>query len=178
MEIWYTITGGIDANTAHGLVTWVNAQIYNSNITKLTLFLSSGGGDIDSAIRIHAYLKGLPFETEIIGFSQIDSAANLIFLGGSNRKALKGCRFFLHEGSFNIGNQAAALHVHEETLRVLQELLKRSIEIISKETKKTKDEISSILREGQIYTTQQALDFGIATEIIDKLPNKPNTPNP
>lgn len=176
MELWYTITGGIDVNTAQNLIAWVNGQIYNSRITRLTLFLSSTGGDIDSAIRIYTYLKGLPFEVEIIGFSQIDSAANTIFLAGEKRKALKGCRFFLHEGSFTIANQTAALHTHEEMLTVLKELLNRNIEIIASETKKNKKDIADILRDGKIYSTQEALDFGIATEIIDKLPNTPVKP--
>lgn len=174
MNIWYTITGGIDVNVANSLITWVNTQIYQSNVTKLTLFISSTGGDIDSAIRVYSYLKGLPIQVETIGFSQIDSAANTIFLAGSNRKALQGCRFFLHEGTFTIGNQTAVMHAHEETLTILRELLKRNTNIIATETKKTEDEIKQILRDGKIFTANEAIDFGIATEVIDKLPNTPN----
>lgn len=174
MEIWYTITGAIDPNTAQQLIVWVNQQIYNAKISKLTVFLSSTGGDVDSAIRIYTFLKGLPFKVQTIGFSQIDSAANLIFLGGTTRTALKGCRFFLHEGSFTIGNQTAPLHGHEETLTVLKELLKRNVEIIAAETSKSSEEISGILREGKIYSTKTAVDFGIVNEIIDKLPATPN----
>lgn len=174
MEIWYTITGAIDPNTAQQLIVWVNGQIYTSKVSKLTIFLSSVGGDIDSAIRIYSYLKGLPIEVETIGFSQIDSAANTIFLAGKNRKALRGCRFFLHEGTFTIGNQTAVLHAHEETLTVLRELLKRNIEIISNETGKDPKQIADVLREGKIYSTQEALNFGIVTEIIDKLPGSPS----
>lgn len=174
MEIWYTITGGIDPNTAHQLITWVNGQLYNNDqVKKLVVFISSGGGDIDSAIRIYSYLKGLPIEVETVGFSQIDSAANTIFLAGSVRKALKGCRFFLHEGTFTIGNQTAVLHAHEETLVVLRELLKRNIEIIASETGKEQKQIGDILREGKIYTTKEALEFGLATESIEKLPLSP-----
>lgn len=176
MNIWYTITGGIDPNTAHQLVTWVNSQIFDGRVSKLTVFLSSIGGDVDSAIRIYAYLKGLPIEVETIGFSQIDSAANTIFLAGKVRKALDGCRFFLHEGTFTIGNQTASLHAHEETLTVLKELLKRNIEIIAVETKKDVKKIGDILKDGKIYSTKEALDFGIATEIIKNLPNSPNNP--
>src|SRR3989338_8002920 len=58
-EIWYTITGPIAVNTAHELITWVNAQIYNLPIKRLKLIISSNGGDIDSAIRIYVYLKSL-----------------------------------------------------------------------------------------------------------------------
>lgn len=43
-EQWYTITGGIDVNTAHNLITYVNGQIYGSNIKKLKILISSGAG--------------------------------------------------------------------------------------------------------------------------------------
>ena len=170
MHIWYTLTGRIDPNISHQLISWTNGQLFNGQITKLTIFLSSTGGDVDSALRIYSFLKGLPIEVEIIGFSQIDSAANTVFLAGSKRKALAGCRFFLHEGTFNIGNQGAALHVHEETINILQELLKRNIAVISKETGKSIKIVRNVLREGKILSTKQALDFGLVTEIIDKLP--------
>ncbi|MCK9578005.1 ATP-dependent Clp protease proteolytic subunit [bacterium] len=173
MNIWYTITGGIDPNVAQGLIAWVNGQVYDGQVTKLTLFLSSVGGDIDSAIRIYSFLKGLPIEVEIIGFSQIDSAANTIFLASKNRKALKGCRFFLHEGTFTIGNQTATLHAHEETLTVLRELLNRNVKIISTETQKTESEIAQILKEGKIFNAKEAFDFGIVTEILERLPDSP-----
>jgi len=170
-EIWFTITGVIDPNTAQQLTGFVNSQVFNNQtLSKLKVFISSIGGDIDSAIRIFYYLKGLPLEVETIGFSQIDSAANTIFLAGSVRKALKGCRFFLHEGTFTIGNPIASLHAHEETLTVLKTLLKRNIEIIATATGKKEKVISKILQEGKIYSAKEALDFGIVTEIIDKLP--------
>ena len=105
MEDWYTITGNIDANTAHQLITYVNGQIYRTDIKKLKLLISSGGGDVDSAIRIYSYLKALDIEIETIAFSQIDSAANIIYAAGNKRIAIKGCRFFLHEGTFTTGAQ-------------------------------------------------------------------------
>jgi len=178
MTIWYTITGAIDQNTANGLITWVNSQLYSGNVSRLVVFLSSGGGDIDAAIRLYHYLKGIPIEVEIVGFSQIDSAANTIFLAGTKRKALQGCRFFLHEGTFYTNNTSAVLHVHEETLTIFRELLKRTIEIIATETSKSKEEITKILSEGKFYSAEEAVKFGLATEVISKLPMSPNVVPP
>jgi len=177
MNIWYTITGGIDSNTAHQLITWVNSQIYQGTITKLTIFISSGGGDIDSAIRAYHFLKGLPVEVETIGISQIDSAANTIFLAGQNRKALNGCRFFLHEGTFTIGNPSASLHSLEETLTILKALENRNIEIVVRETGKNEQEIKNAMVDGKILTSQEAVEFGLATEVISQLPNGPSRPS-
>ncbi|HRH26337.1 MAG TPA: ATP-dependent Clp protease proteolytic subunit [Candidatus Paceibacterota bacterium] len=168
--LWYVITGAIDTRVAHDLITWASEQVYAKQASQLTVFISSTGGDVDSAIRMYAYLKALPIEVNTIGFTQIDSAANTIFLAGKKRSALQGCRFFLHEGTYTIGNQTASLHSHEETLTVLKELLKRNIEIIASETGKTNKEIADTLRESKILTAKQAVEYGIATDIITKLP--------
>jgi ATP-dependent protease ClpP protease subunit len=177
MEQWYTITGQIDANTAHQLTMWINNQLYNGTITKLRLIISSGGGDMDSAIRAYSYLKAAPFEVETIAFSQIDSAANIIYLSGSNRVAIKGCRFLFHEGIFTIGLPNNTLHNHEENLRIFTELNKKHIDILSSESGQTRTRIEEMLKNGEILTTETAKELGFVHEIKEKLPlNSPRNP--
>ncbi len=169
-EIWYTLTGSIDANGVNQLLVWLGSQIYSQPVKRLKLLLSSGGGDMDSAIRAYAFLKALPVEVTTIGFSQVDSAAVIIFLAGKKRQAVKGCRFLLHEGTFTFFNPTATMSVHKETLAILSELLKRNIEIIGEETGKSKDEVAKALQESTILTTADAKKFGLVQEIIEKLP--------
>ncbi|MEK7471375.1 MAG: ATP-dependent Clp protease proteolytic subunit [Patescibacteria group bacterium] len=169
-EQWYTITGGIDVNTANNLIIYVNGQIYGSNIKKLKILISSPGGDVDSAIRIYSYLKALSIEVETIAFSQIDSAANIIYSAGSKRIAIKGCRFFLHEGTFTTGAQTTTLHNHEESLAIFQDLLKRHIGILSKETGQKEKEINKLLQKSTILSAEKAKDLGLVHEILEKLP--------
>lgn len=169
-EQWYTITGAIDVNTAHSLITYVNGQIYNSEIKKLKIIISSNGGDIDSAIRIYSYLKALSIEVETIAFSQIDSAANIIYVAGNKRIAIKGCRFFLHEGTFTTGAQTTTLHNHEEALTLFKELSKKHVGILSKETGKKEKEITELLIKSTILTAEKAKDIGLVHEILEKLP--------
>ena len=170
MEDWYTITGTIDTNTANSLITYINGQLYRTNINKLKLLISSGGGDVDSAIRIYSYLKALPIEIETIGLSQIDSAANIIFSAGNKRFAIKGCRFFLHEGTFTIGTQSTTLHNHQESMLIITELLKKHINILAKETGKTEKEINKLLKESTVLTAEKAKELGLVTDIVEKLP--------
>jgi len=170
-EIWYTLTGNIDPNVVGTAITWINGQIYNTpGLEQIKFLVSSTGGDIDSAIRLHDYLKALPLKVETIGFGQVDSAAVTIFLAGENRIAVKGCRFTIHEGTYNIGQPSAPLHVHEETLRLFHTLLERNIEIIAYDTGKTKTKIKSIAKIGEGLSCEKAKELGVVTEIVDKLP--------
>ncbi len=169
-EQWYTITGGIDINTAHNLITYINGQIYGSNIKKLKILISSPGGDVDSAIRIYSYLKALSIEIETIALSQIDSAANIIYSAGAKRIAIKGCRFFLHEGTFTTGTQTTTLHNHEEVLAIFKELLKKHISILAKETGKEEKQINELLQNSTILSAEKAKELGLVHEILEKLP--------
>jgi len=169
-EQWYTITGGIDFNTAHNLITNINNLIYGSDIERLKIIISSPGGDIDAAIRIYSYLKALSIEVETIALSQIDSAANIIYVAGNKRIAIKGCRFFLHEGTFTTGAQTTTLHNHEESLTIFKELMKRHISIIAKESGQTEKEIKKLLQDSTILTAEKAKSLGLVHEILEKLP--------
>lgn len=169
-EQWYTITGGIDFNTAHNLIAYVNGQLYSSNIKRLKIIISSGGGDVDSAVRIYAYLKALSIEVETIAFSQIDSAANIIYAAGTKRIAIKGCRFFLHEGTFTTGAQTTTLHNHEEALLIFKELLNKHVSILAKESGKTVKDINKLLATSTILSTEEAKQLGLVHEILEKLP--------
>ena len=100
MEAYYTLTGLIDAKIVADCILWINNQFLTNNLKKLKFFISSVGGDVDSAIRLYDFLKALPIEIEMIGFMQVDSAANIIYLSGKKRIAIKNCRFLLHQGSF------------------------------------------------------------------------------
>jgi len=174
-NIWYTIAGEIKKDeTAQVLIGWANNQIYNFPETeKLVLFISSKGGDLDTAIRIYSYLKGLPIEVETIGFGQIDSAAIVIFLSGKNRMALAESRFILHRSMYSIGLQSSPIEIYEQTVSILRELNDKHIQIIAKETSKTPKEIESVMIDGKILSPEKAMKLGIVTEIITELPKSP-----
>src|SRR5205085_8826108 len=121
MELCYAITGNIDPNTLTQLVNTVNSQLCTNNVGILKVLISSGGGDVDTAINIYSYLKNVPIEVETIGFGQIDSAAILIFLAGKRRYAVKDTRFFLHEISLNVQRQGVHLTAIEESRTILGE---------------------------------------------------------
>jgi ATP-dependent protease ClpP protease subunit len=182
MEIWYSLTGGIDPNVVNQAIGWINGQIYNTpGLNKIKFLISSTGGDGDSAIRLYDYLKALPVQVDTIGFGQVDSAAITIFLAGENRIAVKDCRFIIHEGIYNIAQPSAPMHLHEEVLSLFNEISRRNTSIIVKETKRKVEEIKKLAKEGKPLTCEEAKKIGLVTEIVEKLPlvsQIPPTPQP
>lgn len=173
-ELWYTYSGDIDKKTTADTLLWLSNQLHSQgqSITKLRFFISSGGGDMDSAISLYDYLKAFPSTVETIGFGRVESAAVLIFLAGSKRSAVKDCRFLLHEGLYTVGQPTNTLQMHQETLNLFKTLLDRMTEIVAKETGHEKAKIAKILRKGRTLTAVEAKDLGLVQKIIDEIPQR------
>jgi len=170
MEIWYTVTGDIEKRTAQDAIEWINEQLYSKPIQRLRVLVASGGGDLDSGLNLHMYLKALPFEVETIGFGKVDASAIPIFLGGAKRIAVDGCQFFFHEGRYTIQDQTAPLHAHEESLSVFKRNLHETVYIIARETKNDTEVVAKMLRKSKIMTAAEAKEFGLCHTIVSTLP--------
>ncbi len=170
MEIWYTMTGEIEKKAAQDSIQWINDQLYTKPVTHLRFLVASSGGDIDTGTNLYMYLKSLPIEVETIGFGVVDAAAALIFLGGKRRLAVDGCRFFFHEGEYTMKLQTASLSTHEESLSIFRRNLHEMIYIIARESNNDTETVAQMLKRSKIMQTQEAFDFGLATEIIETLP--------
>lgn len=170
MEIWYTLSGEIDTRAAQETIQWINGELYSKPVARLRLLVASGGGDMDSGVNLHMYLKALPFDVETIGFGKVDAAAIPVFLGGKNRIAVKGCQFFFHEGRYTIADQTAPIHAHEEVLSVFRRNLHETIYIIARATGNDTEAIAHMLRRSKIMNAGEAKDFGLCHDIVETLP--------
>jgi ATP-dependent protease ClpP protease subunit len=170
MEIWFTFTGDIKKEAVQEAIQWINGELYSKPVKRLKFLIASSGGDIDSGVNLHMYLKALPVDVETIGFGKVDAAAIPIFLGGTKRFAVQGCQFFFHEGRYTIGDQTAPIHVHEEAVSIFKRNLHETIYIIARETGNDTEVVANMLRRSKIMTAQEALEFGLCHEIIAQLP--------
>lgn len=172
MEIWYTLTGDIDKKAIQEAILTVNAELYSKPITRLRVLIASGGGDIDSGVNMHAYLRALPVDVETIGFGKVDAAAIPVFLAGSRRIAVRGCQFFFHEGRYTVADATAPIHVHEEAVSIFRRDLHDTIYIIARESGNDTEVVAAMLRRSKIMNADEAAEFGLCHEIIDTLPLK------
>ncbi len=170
MEIWYTLTGMVDKREVQDAISWINSEIYSKPVKQLRFLLAAGGGEIGSGINLYTYLKALPIEVETIAFGEVDVAATLIFLGGTKRVVVDGCRFFFREGRYTIIDQTASVHAHEEAVSVFRREQNEMTYIIANETKNDTELVAQMLRRSKTMQSDEALAFGLANELIDKLP--------
>lgn len=172
MEIWYTLTGDIDKKGVQESIGYINGELYSKPVTSMKFLLASGGGDIGAGVDLYTYLHALPIDVETIGFGEVDAAAALVFLGGKKRIAVENCHFFFHEGRYTIEDRTAPVHTHEEAISVFKRELHNMIYIIARETNNDTEVVAQMLRRSKIMRADEALEFSLVHEIVEKLPLK------
>jgi ATP-dependent Clp protease protease subunit len=172
-EQWYTFLGNIDSNGVTAAILAIQGVLVGQvKVDRVRFFVSSLGGDGDSAARLYYYLKALPLDVETIGFGQVDSCAILLLLAGRRRFLVEGCRVTMHDGMYTIGNQNAPLDSHEETLRLFRSMRDRNVDIIAAETRKVREEVVHAMRQATIMNAAEAKAFGLVDAVIKTLPVK------
>jgi ATP-dependent Clp protease protease subunit len=155
----------IDFGSVNQLVQIVDAQIKNG-AHKITILLSSNGGDPSSAFTAYNYLRGVSAEITTFNVGNVDSAAATVYCAGHNRYALQGTRFLLHGNSSVIpGNTMMDAAALEANLQILKNLNEMTASVIANTTNKKQADIQNMLRGQTIFTPEEAKTFGLVQEI-------------
>lgn len=172
---YYDLTGEITEGKIQELIHFFNSKIIDENYSDtFTIFISSEGGDIDSAIRVFDFLKIIKNKVFTVGFGQIDSAAIIIFLSGDRRVVIPKTRFRFHEATYNVHQEKSSLVVFEEKVSLFKELDNRMKEIVVSETGINKKKVFEMYNKGVILNSQKAKDLGVVHEIVQELPKPIN----
>jgi len=121
----------VDQRVTNVLVAYL-VELQLIGATKLTLAISSQGGNVVSGVTIYNLLMSMPFVIETHNFGNVDSIANVIFLAGSKRYANPTATFMFHGVGFN-GNATERLEEKNllEKLDVIKSEHKRISRLIA-----------------------------------------------
>ncbi len=144
-------------------------QLYVDPNVKVTLYISSTGGDIDSAIRFYDFVKATRLNLNTVGFGQVDSAAIILFLSGKEKTLIENCRVRFHPPTYNGPQQSQVISVQSETTNFLRQIDDRYFEILAAELPKVKN-IRKTFDKGKILSTDEALKMQFATRVEKTLP--------
>jgi len=167
-EIYLNFNVAID-NQAAQLLFKIIPDILSQDFKRINFLISSPGGNVDSGIAIYNFLKGLPVEVYTHNYGSCDSIAALIFCAGKKRLTVSNSRFLIH----GIGVTIEKERFDENKLKELLGSLKNQRETISKiiatECQKELKDVEKDLLEGKIMDPEEAIEYGLATEIKDRL---------
>lgn len=139
-------------------------------INKLTLLISSPGGEVFQGLTAYNFLKGVPLEITTHNFGSADSIGVVLFCSGTRRLSVPHARFLLH-GVQSRFPQPINLEEKqlEEKLKGLQIDMGNIARVIADTVKKTQEEVLQDMLNRTTLYPEQAMEYGLVHEIRSEL---------
>lgn len=137
---------------------------------KLSLLISTPGGDVFQGLSAYNFLKGIPLEITTHNFGSADSIGVVLFCAGSRRLSVPHARFLLHGVQCNF-HQPASLEEKqlEERLKGLQIDMGNIARVIADTVKKDKEHVLQDMLNRTTLYPEQAIEYGLVHEIKSEL---------
>ena len=137
----------------------------------INFFINSPGGVVTAGMAIYDTLQFIKPDVSTIVMGQACSMGSLLAQAGApgKRKILPNARHMIHQPSGGAGGQATDMEIQvKEILKMKQNLTQIYVKHNSKG--KTFDEFYAAMERDNFMSAQEALDFGLVDEIIEKRP--------
>lgn len=137
---------------------------------EIKLYINSPGGDVHSGLAVYDCIRLIssPVTTVCIGTSA--SMGAILYIAGEKRLMLPHSRIMIHDPSFSGGNLGGKKPMEIQTeLQTLIDVRTQLCDIISERTGKTVEEIYEVTKTDTYFNADEAIEFGLATEKINKL---------
>ncbi len=130
MDLRFDFIGPINDDN---ILTLRNYIFQNSEITSLTINISSLGGSVYSGITIYNLLKQMPFPITTHNLGEVASSAILLYLAGTTRTAETISKFMIHPLSIGVNGDLPYYKV-QELLNNIDADITNYLNIVNKET--------------------------------------------
>lgn len=137
---------------------------------EIKLYINSPGGDVHSGLAVYDCIRLIssPVTTICIGTSA--SMGAILYIAGEKRLMLPHSRIMIHDPSFSGGNLGGKKPLEIQTeLQTLIDVRTQLCDIISERTGKTVEEIYEVTKTDTYFNADEAIEFGLAIEKINKL---------
>ena len=132
------------------------------------LYINSPGGSITAGMAIYDTMQFIKNKVETICIGQAASMAAFLLLAGTKGKrfALPNSRILIHQPSMGgLSGQATDIDIHAREILRIREITNN---IMAKHTGQPLELIERDVERDFIMNAQQAMEYGIVDEIIDR----------
>jgi len=140
----------------------------------ISLYINSPGGVVTSGLAIYDTMQYIRPDVATICIGQAASAGSLLLCAGApgKRFALPHARVMTHQPSGGFQGQATDIEIHAREIMAVK---RRLNEIYVRHTGQSLADVERIMERDTFMSAEQAKEFGIVDEVIDKRPYKPKT---
>ena len=137
------------------------------DLDEITIYINSPGGEVISGLAIYDYIKIMQSPVRTVCIGDAASMGAIIFLAGEKREMLPHTRILIHDPSYgHLDVSGKKPHEIQRGVDSLNKVRETLAEIISEKTGKDVDEIYGITAEDNYFTAEEAIEFGLATDIF------------
>ena len=140
----------------------------------ISLYINSPGGVVTSGLAIYDTMQYIRPDVATICIGQAASAGSLLLAAGApgKRFALPHARIMTHQPSGGFQGQATDIEIHA---REILNVRRRLNEIYVRHTGQSLAEVEARMERDTFMSAEQAKEFGLVDEVIDKRPLKPKS---
>ena len=131
------------------------------------LYINSPGGLVTAGLGIYDTMQYIKPDVSTLCIGQAASMGSFLLAAGHKGKrfSLPNSRIMVHQPSAGFQGQATDIEIHANEVLSLK---KRLNQIYSKHTGKSEDEIKSALERDNFMTAQDAKQFGLIDQVVEK----------
>lgn len=159
----------VDSYTMNGLLKQLMYLNKTAPEEEITLYINSPGGEVDSGLAVYDYMKMMkaPLRTVCVGTAA--SMGAILFLAGDRREMFPHSQLMIHDPAPS-GGSMAGMKPDEmaEQLKSLKKVQKILCETIAETTGKPMKEVQAKTRKDSFFDAKEAVEFGLATKIIEE----------
>ena len=164
------LTEDVNAQSCSSLITQLMYLDRTEPEKEITLYINSPGGSVTDGLAVYDVIRLLDAPVRTVCMGTCASMGAILFLAGDKRQVMEHGRIMIHDPSFG-GNRGIGGKKPHEIQSELDELnrCKESLaRIISERTGKTLEEIYEVTADDTYFSAEEAVEFGLATNIIRK----------
>jgi ATP-dependent protease ClpP protease subunit len=136
----------------------------DAGLKEITIAVTSPGGSLVPTLQLYERLISLPIKLKTHGVRAVDSAANVLFLAGSERTAHPHTAFLFHSAYVPV-RQGLTRAQAEENSQELQRLEQTLAQLYLARTRLSSTAIAQFSQESVVYDARTALRLGIIDRI-------------
>ena len=131
----------------------------------IMMYINSPGGSFTALTAIYDTMQFVRPDVMTICLGQAASAAAVLLAGGTagKRMALEHSRILIHQPYSEGGGQGSDIEIQAKEVLRMRELLE---EMLSKHSKKSKEEIAKDIERDKILTAAEAVEYGLVDQIL------------
>ena len=134
---------------------------------EIYFYINSPGGLVNAGLGVYDTMQYIKSPVSTLCIGQASSMGSFLLAAGERGKrySLPNSRIMVHQPSAGYQGQATDIEIHAKEIMALKERLNK---IYSKHTKKSESEIKKALERDNFMTPNEAKDFGLIDEVVEK----------